>query len=391
MLTICVVAFATSVVVCVMIIRSAGWHMPFTADHPGVQPQKFHKQAVPRVGGLGLMAGIVAAGVALDVAQLNTERYWLVVLCLLPAFFGGFAEDVTRKVGPLPRLLLTAITAACAYSLVGVRFVRSDVAWLDTLFAFAPFGFLSLMLAVAGVAHAMNIIDGYNGLSSGVGFIALVAMGAVAHLHGDALVAGFCLIAAAGLLGFLLFNYPFARLFLGDGGAYTLGSVLALAAAMLVQRNPQVSPWFPLVLVVYPVWETLFSILRRTFVYGTRVGDPDARHMHSLVYRRYGRRWAKKRKGDPADWRNPRTTLPFWLISAVMAAIAVVFSSSTTVLELTALAFTLGYCGVYLRLARLAKPIERSLTQRLRLRAAGARPQTARVALPVTDEEVAVK
>jgi UDP-GlcNAc:undecaprenyl-phosphate/decaprenyl-phosphate GlcNAc-1-phosphate transferase len=363
------VAFVTSALVCLLILSSAGWHLPFTADHPGISPQKFHTRAVPRVGGLGVMTGIVVAGIALDFMKLETEFYWLLVLSLMPAFFGGFAEDITRRVGPMTRLLLTVITAAAAYSLVGVRLFRSDVEWLDTALAFAPFGYFSMLLAVAGVAHAMNIIDGYNGLCGGVGVIALSALGIVAAMSNDTLVATFCFVTAAAGGGFLLFNYPSGRLFLGDGGAYTIGCVLALMAALLVQRNPEVSPWFPFVLVVYPIWETLFSIIRRVVVYRTRIGDPDARHMHSLVYRRVARRWVLgRRKGDKVV-RNALTTVPFWVMSALLAAFAVTWSHDTQALELLSTAFIVGYCLIYWRLARLPVPTAQSLGERLRARA----------------------
>ena len=91
------------------------------------------------------------------------------------------------------------------------------------------------------------------------------------------------------LLGFLVFNYPSGRIFMGDGGAYLLGFWLGELSVLLVVRNPDVSPWFPIVLLAYPVVETLFSIYRRKFLQGRSAGRPDAMHLHQLIYRRLAR------------------------------------------------------------------------------------------------------
>jgi UDP-N-acetylmuramyl pentapeptide phosphotransferase/UDP-N-acetylglucosamine-1-phosphate transferase len=282
----------------------------------------------------------------LSVPVPEFERYWLLMLSLLPAFVGGFAEDVTHRVGPWARLLLTIITAAFAYSLVGVHFERSHMAWLDQALAYAPFAYMALLVAVAGVAHAMNIIDGYNGLASGVALIILTALGYVAHQSGDTLVASFCWGSAAATLGFLWFNYPSGRVFLGDSGAYLLGCTIALAAALLVLRNPGVSPWFPMALVIYPVWETVFSAIRRVTL-DRHISAPDARHLHSLVYRRLSRRWVRGRRQADKVWRNALTTLPFWAANVVLAVASVAWYNSTRVQQVLIVLFVICYCLVY--------------------------------------------
>lgn len=348
------VAFTASAATCYLIVRSTRWHLPFTADRPGLQPQKFHTEAVPRVGGLALLAGVTAAGLLAPLASGDRQVFWLLVLSLLPAFLGGFAEDVTRRVGPGSRLLLTVLTAAFAFAFAGVHFVRSHVQWLDAALAFLPFGYFALLFAVAGVAHSINIIDGYNGLAGGFAAIALLALGYVAQLHGDALVATLCWVSAGATLGFLMLNYPYGRLFLGDGGAYLLGCIIALASALLVQRNREVSPWFPMALVIYPVWETMFSIVRRAVVYGARILVPDARHLHSLVYGCLSRQpWARGRRADDEAMRNSLTALPFWGANLLLAVAAVAWSDNTRAQQALAATFVVVYLVVYWRLSRL--------------------------------------
>ena len=346
-----VVAFATSAAVSYLIVRSVRWHLRFTADHPGSSPQKFHTAPVPRVGGIAVLAGMVATGLVALLLPADTILYWMLMLSLMPAFLGGLLEDVTHRVGPGARLLLTVITAAFAFSLAGVHFERSHMQWLDRALAFAPFGYVALLFAVAGVAHAMNIIDGYNGLASGVALIIVTALGAVAQHSGDALLGTFCLGTGAATLGFLLLNYPQGRLFLGDSGAYVLGCSIALASALLILRNPSVSPWFPMALVIYPVWETLFSAARRALRF-RNISEADAHHLHSLVYRRLSRRWVRGRREHDRMLRNSMTTLPFWVANACLAAAAVSDFENTRVQQVLIVGFIACYCVAYSRIAR---------------------------------------
>lgn len=363
------IALAGSVLTCFVLVRYAHVHLLYTADLPGGQPQKFHTTPVARIGGLGVLVGILLSAALTRPAAGATSAFWLVLLSLLPAFWGGFAEDITRRISPTTRLLLTFMTAGLASWLTGVEFVRSHVDWLDAAFTFAPFAFVCFLLAVAGLAHAMNLVDGYNGLSAGTGAIALIAMGAIAVRAGDPLVSALCFTTAGALVGFLCLNYPFGRIFLGDGGAYLQGCAIAIAAALLVQRNPQVSPWFPFALLAYPIWETLFSIWRRTFLHGDPIGAADARHLHSLVYRRLARRWVVQRNETGQMLRSAMTTLPFWLGSLIMALLAVAWYDSTQVLQMQTVVFIAGYCLIYLQVSRLKRPLSQAARTYLRRRA----------------------
>lgn len=367
------VAFTTSLLLCGLIVWSGRWHLGVTGDHPGVQPQKFHTHPTPRVGGIGVLAGIMVAGSLAPLPKAEIALFGLLILSLLPAFAGGLLEDVTRRVSPKVRLLLTAVTASLAFTLAGVHLARSDMGWLDGLLAFLPFSYMALLLAVAGVAHAVNLIDGYNGLAGGVSVIILSALGVVGYQQGDAFVAAFCLIPAAATLGFLVLNWPRGKIFLGDGGAYVLGCIIALAAALLIMRNPGVSPWFAFALVVYPVWETLFSILRRVVIYRTHIGEPDARHLHSLVYRRLSWRWTGGRRKGHKAWRNSLTPVPFWLVNAGLACFAAAWCDDTRMQQLIAVLFILGYSLAYWRLARLARPVA-GIAEKLNARVGSRQP-----------------
>ncbi|MGH8442126.1 MAG: MraY family glycosyltransferase [Nevskiaceae bacterium] len=321
-----------------LIVRYRALHLSLTGDLPGGQPQKVHTQATPRIGGLAVVCGLLAASVAGMFTGATAPFLWIMVAALLPAFLGGFAEDLTRRVGPWARLLTTLISAAIAFVWLDANLYRSDVAWLDAAFQRWPLSLAGTLLAVAGLAHAMNIIDGYHGLSAGVGVLALLGLSYVAQDVGDVQLASVGYAAAGAYTGFLLLNWPSGRIFLGDGGAYLLGTTLAILSAQLVGRHVEVSPWFPLVLVVYPVWETLCSMLRRAAFQHAPIGAPDARHLHSLVYAALGR-------------RNAATAPPLWLAQLGMVVLAIHWRDSSPLLMLQAYGFIGLYCLAYLGLA----------------------------------------
>jgi UDP-GlcNAc:undecaprenyl-phosphate GlcNAc-1-phosphate transferase len=334
-----------------LIVRYRALHLPVTGDRPGGGlPQKVHDEATPRIGGLAVVAGMVTASVAGTVSGVVTAPFlWMMVAALLPAFAGGFLEDLTRRIGAGPRLLMTLVSAAIAFVWLDANLYRSDVQWLNVAFSYWPLSLAGTLLAVAGLAHAMNLIDGYHGLSAGTGVLALLALSCIAQRVGDLQLASVGLAAAGAYVGFLLLNYPLGKIFLGDGGAYLLGTTLAIFSAQLVGQHTDVSPWFPLVLVVYPVWETLFSMLRRALLDRTPIGAPDARHLHSLVHRH-----VMARLFADARWRNAATAVPLWLGQGAMVAIAIANYDETPRLMAQAYGFLGIYCVLYFIVARLA-------------------------------------
>lgn len=324
-----------------LIVRYGALHVAMTGDRPDGLPQKVHDVPTPRIGGLAVVVGLVTAGIVGTVSGVVMAPFlWLMLAALLPAFLGGFAEDVTRRVGAAPRLLMTLVSAGIAFVWLDANLYRSDIAWLDAAFRYWPLSLAGTLFAVAGLAHGMNLIDGHHGLAAGVGVLALLGLALVARHIGDLQLASVGFAVAGAYTGFLLLNYPFGKIFLGDGGAYLLGTTLAIFSAQLVGRHADVSPWFPLVLVVYPVWETLFSMMRRALFHRTPLGAPDARHLHSMVFRLFGR-------------RNAATALPFWAVQGAMVAYAVAHYDSTPQLFLQAYGFLGFYCVMYLIVARL--------------------------------------
>ena len=304
--------------------------------------QKFHKNPVPHIGGALLFTGFFIGLWFLPAAQ---EIRLLLLVASLPVFIAGIAEDCTGKIGPTLRMIaaLLSITIAFFYLDIGIRSL--NFAWPDYLLS--NFNFLSLLftlLVVGGLINAINIIDGYNGLMAGYSILALLAIAYVSHILGDGLVFQLSLTLTASLAGFFVFNFPLGKIFMGDGGAYFVGLMMAVIGLMLGIRNDEVSHWFVLLLFIYPLYETAFSIYRKAIVRGTSVSQPDGYHLHMLIYKRVVK--CKKFKNNTVVCNS--LTSPFlWVLSLFSIIPAVIWFNNQTMLIVWAFVFMLVYTIIY--------------------------------------------
>lgn len=350
-------AFLIAACATLLVIRSAVRHSHVSGDHDLSGPQKLHMRVVPRVGGLGLFVGYAATSAWLAWRWPGSAGFvGLLALCSLPAFCTGLAEDVTKRMSPRRRLFATAVSAALGAWLLGAVITRTDIPGLD-LIAAHPAGAVFLALfVVAGVSHSINIIDGLNGLASMCSVLMLLGLAYVAGTVGDTDIAAVALALAGAVLGFFMWNYPRGLIFLGDGGAYLLGFMIAELGILLVHRNPQVSPLCPLLIAAYPIFETLFSMYRRRVVRGRSVGIPDGIHLHTLIYKRL-MRWALgRRDADSAVRRNSMAAPYLWVLCSLSVVPAVLWWDDSRVLSVFMLLFVASYVLLYRRIVHFRTP-----------------------------------
>ena len=361
MIWLSVVAFLVAALAAGGVVRWARGH---AAAYGMGMPQRFHWGHVPRLGGVALLAGIggawsvgVAQSMLGDPSSLRLGSWvgwWMAAL--LPAAIGGMVEDATQRLTVRYRLLLTGFSGVLAVGVLELSVPRLGLPWLDTVLIGAPWlGFAIALLAVTGLPHAFNIIDGYNGLAGMVALIVCLALAHVALQVGDRSLAALLVSSAAATAGFLVWNYPRGMLFAGDGGAYIWGVVIALASITLVQRNPDVSPWFPMLLLIYPVWETVFSIYRK-LVRGVSPGVADALHFHQLIYGRIVRRVFHDNASRRMLMRNNRTSPYLWAFTMLTVVPALLFWSNTPVLMALCVLFCVCYVTAYLAIVRFKVP-----------------------------------
>jgi UDP-N-acetylmuramyl pentapeptide phosphotransferase/UDP-N-acetylglucosamine-1-phosphate transferase len=199
------------------------------------------------------------------------------------------------------------------------------------------------------VANAVNIIDGFNGLATGAVAIMLGALGLMALNVGDTALATVCFVVAVAALGFGAVNWPLGKIFLGDGGAYLLGFLLAWVAVLLPMRNPQVNAWATILVCIYPVLEVAFSVRRRLSREGRHPAQPDRVHLHHLIHRRVV---CQSFPGLGAVLQNGLTSPLVWFFVALPAAWGVVFAQNTPMLAAAVGALVFGYSAIYARLSQ---------------------------------------
>ncbi|MFZ2648527.1 MAG: glycosyltransferase [Burkholderiaceae bacterium] len=355
-MSVLILSFLTSLIVTLLVVRSAATHARLSADFDTTGPQKFHARPVPRVGGIGMLSALVASACLLQwQGDPAAKLLWLLIATGVPAFGAGLAEDLLKTLSPRRRLFFTAVSAALAVWLFDGLIKRTDIPGLDTLIAMFPLAVALTVLVVAGVANSVNIIDGFNGLASMCVLMMLLALAYVADQTGDSILL-ISLAAIGAVLGFFVWNYPAGLIFMGDGGAYFLGFLLAEIGILLVNRNPGVSPIFPLLLGAYPIFETIFTIYRRKVVRGAAVGVPDAIHLHTLVHRRLIR-WNKSANAERRQTaRNSMTSPYLWLLCLSSVIPAVLWWNSTPILATFLLLFMAGYVLLYWSIVRFKTP-----------------------------------
>lgn len=358
-LTALVVSFFT----CYLIIKFTSNTLHICNDPIACEPQKFHKTPVPRIGGVGIVAGFVTASVLTAVIarfsylQIEIfEQLALLIVSALPAFFSGLFEDITKNGSVKFRLLCIGISALLAICLLKIAVSSIGVVFLDPIMAIPIVSVAFTVFAMVGVTNAFNIIDGLNGLASGSAIIVTLAIAYISYVTGQYFEQITALIVVFTVMGFLRWNFPKGRIFLGDGGAYFIGFVISVLIINLGQKNPEISPWFALMVVLYPVTETLFSIYRRKVIRKKSVGKPDAIHLHTLIYRRLVRCMSGAKDTYHVSHRNSQSAPFLWGMTLLSAIPAVIFRQNSIMLITFVVIFVCFYIWLYRSIVRFKTP-----------------------------------
>jgi len=249
-------------------------------DVPGAR--KIHTVSVPRIGGvsvtLAAVLGLAAATAAGWVAVADLEGWLPALLGGLIVFAVGLRDDL-RPVRPAVKLGCQVTAAGVAVAL-GVRI--DHVTLLGTTHALGVLAVPLTMLWIVGLSNAFNLMDGLDGLATGLAIIAAATCAAVSISRGDS-QGGLLLVALLGALcGFLPYNFNPATIFLGDSGSLVVGYVLAVTAVTGWQKGATaLAVAVPLLIFALPISETVLSVVRRTRDLGIRhVFSADQQHIH---------------------------------------------------------------------------------------------------------------
>ena len=272
MLSLFTYAFLISISILLIVIYLTHKYQLFMDSSDSDKPQNFHKTSTPRAGGIGVLLGMMLI--------LFMPLGFKFLPSILLAFMSGIFEDFHSSLSPRFRLFLQFIAALSAVFLTGsvVTYLGLGINmpyWLGAIFS---------IFAIVGMMNAINIIDGFNGLAAGVTLLILGSFALVAHQNNDTNILMIISITLGATSGFLFLNFPKGKIFLGDGGAYLLGFIVAIIGISLASSYENISPWYIIAVFIYPVWEVLFSIIRKTSM-GKSPFSPDTYHIHMLIHK----------------------------------------------------------------------------------------------------------
>ena len=242
-------------------------------DKPNAR--KVHTHAIPRLGGLAIYIGFMAA--VLFCVPVRHELLGLLLGCTAIVALGIW-DDICNI--PAKVKLVGQIVAACIPIAFGIQ-----IEWLTN-----PFGTLIVLpelvavpvtiFWIIGFTNTVNLIDGLDGLAAGVSFIASVSMFLLAYTMNQYLPAMIIVAMAGAALGFLQYNFNPAKIFMGDTGSMLLGYTMAVAAVLgLVKTAATIALVVPLIALGLPILDTLFAIIRRKMS-GVPIFQPDKGHLH---------------------------------------------------------------------------------------------------------------
>ena len=246
--------------------------------------QASHVEPTLRIGGLGILMGLLVGMFLLKFDRDFVSYASILLVTAIPLILAGFAEDLGLHLRPSFRFGAIAISSLfCAVLLPNV-ISKVGLLWLDDALGYYPVALLFTIFAASGVTNAFNLIDGLNGLASFTAITTAVALAILAKTSGLDHLQYFYILVTIVTFGFFLMNYPFGKLFLGDGGAYLLGFCLVWGGITLANEVTGLSAFAVFLIFFWPIADTLLAIWRRVKL-SSSTSQPDRLHFHQLVMR----------------------------------------------------------------------------------------------------------
>lgn len=328
-----------------------------------IGPQQIHAKLVPHVGGLAVFIGFC---LTIPIASLNSFENALLLLTIMatsiPVLAIGIIEDIYHDIRKRIRIFVVCIGALASIYSLNMSITNLYIPFLDGALSLPIISILFTCFAITGLVNAYNLIDGINGLASMVGIISLIAIAYVAYSVEDNAIVILSLALIGSIAGFFVWNYPRGLIFLGDCGAYLIGFCIAVSSILIVNRNPQISPWFALTINIYPIFETLFTIWRRkTSQRNNDVFAHDALHLHSVIFQKFISKSNKVEVNLHYDnnylLASRKTTHYLWLLSSAPILPGILWWDVTWILGLSVAIFCVSYCWIYKYLINISKPL----------------------------------
>tara|TARA_X000000950_G_scaffold14564_1_gene15738 strand:+ start:9952 stop:11034 length:1083 start_codon:yes stop_codon:yes gene_type:complete len=313
-------------------------------------PQTLHEKSISRFGGVAVILSMSLVLIMAGYGWSNS-LYYQVGIITLPAFFVGFLDDLKVNIKPMVRLIFLLPVPIMYFYYFDLKVLNLDIGVLDNFLEFEALALLFLCFAIIGMTNAFNLIDGINGQLISYLISILFALNIVEYTSGNPVFQIsdefrlFANLLLGALLGFFVLNFPFGKIFMGDAGAYFLGAIVCwgLIYAHLENGN---SPWAVMCVLAYPFTDLVFSVFRRRFITGGDAMQPDAEHLHHVIYERL-----KKLKFRHERARHFFTVVFITLFNLPYLCATMFFVENTPALMAIFAAYIFSYLLIYFALS----------------------------------------
>lgn len=268
------------------------FHIQYTADN-NHGPQKIHNGQVMRIGGLITLPSYFLASYFFE----NQLFLINLSLILIPTVFLGLKEDFYKNVPPIKRLFGILLTSFLIIFFLKIFLTDFAIIKINHIILI----YFITILGLTTISNAFNIIDGLNGLSLGTTIINLSFIFLISLKVQDGFTQNLSLFLIFPFIVIFVFNFPFAKVFSGDAGAYVMGISVGITSILISENNSLVNPFCSLLIIIYPLYECVRSFFRR-IIAKRRIDYPDNYHFHSLVYQLFKHR-------VPNKFANPLSSL----------------------------------------------------------------------------------
>lgn len=271
--------------------------------------RKVHQKIMPRLGGLAIFLSFL---IGVIILQPNNIYSMAIMAGAAVIILTGVLDDMVelsakyKLAGQLVAALLVVVWGGAQVEFINLPFGGK-----------IEFGYMSIPLTIVwivGVTNAINLIDGLDGLAAGVSSIALITIAGMAVIMGNTYVAVIAALLLVSTLGFLIYNFYPAKIFMGDTGALFLGYMISVLALLGFKNITVVSLIIPVIILGVPISDTFYAIIRR-FLNKQPLSAPDKSHLHHCLLR--------------MGYSHKQTVLIIYAIAAIFGLAALIFSQST--------------------------------------------------------------
>lgn len=271
--------------------------------------RKVHQKIMPRLGGLAIYITFI---IGFLILQPDSPYAMAIILGSFVIIVTGVLDDL-MELSAKVKLGGQLLAAGIVVFLGGVQ-----VSFINLPFGGQiEFGVMSIpitILWIVGITNAINLIDGLDGLAAGVSSIALITISGMAMIMGDGFVVVMSSLVLFSTLGFLIYNFHPAKIFMGDTGALFLGYIIAVLSLLGFKNITFISLIVPIIILGVPISDTFFAIIRR-IVHKKPLSAPDKSHLHHCLLR--------------SGFSHRQTVLIIYAIAAFFGIAAVIFSMAT--------------------------------------------------------------